>query len=64
MPTCTLRFTTNGVVTELNGGGGGGGFKDFEKLLNEGIKINGGVATNYKREETNLGLSLNTVESL
>ena len=63
MPTCTLRFTTNGVVTELNGGGGGG-FKDFEKLLNEGIKINGGVATNYKREETNLGLSLNTVESL
>ena len=35
----TLRFI-------INGGGGvelnGGGFKDFEKLINRGVKINGG----------------------
>ena len=38
-----------------------GGFKDFEQLLNGGgVKINGGVGIKYKREETKIGLSLNT----
>ena len=32
-----------------------GGFKDFEKLLN------GGVGTKYKREETKIGIILNTL---
>ena len=31
-----------------------GDFKDFEKLLNGGDKINGEVGTKYKREETKL----------
>ena len=40
----------------LSGGGGSvGGFKDFEKLLNGGVKEMG-VGTKYKREETKLGL--------
>ena len=42
-----------------------GGFKDFEKLLNGEVKINGGgVGTKYKREETKLGLSVNTLSTL
>ena len=46
-------------------GGGGvkikmGGFKDFEKLLNRGVKISGGVQTKYKRKEMKIGLSLLT----
>ena len=45
----TLRFM-------INGGGQikRGDFKDFEKLLNGGDKINGEVGTKYKREETKL----------
>ena len=40
----------------------GGGFKDFEKILNRGVKISGvGVGTTYKRKETKIGLSLLTL---
>ena len=36
-----------------------GGFKDFEKLLNGGVKLNGGgTGTKYKREGRKLRLSL------
>ena len=43
----------------MGGGGGGqikwGGFKDFEKLLNGGVKLNGGGALeqNIKEKEGN-----------
>ena len=41
---------------------GGEGFKDLEKLLNSGVKINGGWEQNIKElEETKIGLSLNTL---
>ena len=43
--------------------GGGGGLKDFEKLLNGGGQNKQGVGTKYKREETKIGLSLNTLLS-
>ena len=36
-----------------------GNFKDFEKLLNRGVKINGGWEQNI-REEKKLGFSFNT----
>ena len=38
-----------------------GGFKDFEKLLNGGVKISGGIGTKYKRKETKIELSLLTL---
>ena len=34
-----------------------GGFKEFQKLINEGVKISGGVGTKYKRKETKVGFS-------
>ena len=40
---------------------GGRGFKEFEKLSNGGSKSTGWVGTKYKKEETKLGLSLNTL---
>ena len=53
----TLRFIINGEVKSKTGG-----FKDFEKLLSGGgVKMNGGLGAKYKREETKLGLSLNTI---
>ena len=42
----TLRFI-------INGGGGQnkrGGFKDFEKLINGGVKISGGVGQNIEEK--------------
>ena len=40
-----------------------GGFKDFEKLINGGVKISAGgwVETKHKRKETKIGLSLLTL---
>ena len=46
----TLRFIING-----------GGFKNFEKLINGGVKIGGRVGTKYKRKETKIRLSLLTL---
>ena len=37
-----------------------GSLKDFEKLINGGVKISRGVGTNYKRKEAKIGLSLLT----
>ena len=52
----TLRFI-------INGGGQNkrGGFKNFEKLINGGVKISGRVGTKYKRKETKRRLSLLTL---
>ena len=53
----TLRFIINRGV-KINEGG----YKDFEKLINGGVKISGGggMGTKYKRKEPKIGLSLLT----
>ena len=53
---CTLRFMIN-----RGGQNKRGGFKDFEKLINGGVKISRGVGTKYKRKKTKIGLSLLTL---
>ena len=60
------RSSESGTLRFIISGGGGqikwGDFKDFEKLINGRININrGGVGPKYKREETKIGLSLNTL---
>ena len=48
----TLRFIINGE----GGQNKWGGFKDFEKLINGGVKISRGVGTKKKRDEIELSL--------
>ena len=50
------------VHNEQGGQNKRGGFKDFEKLIDGGVKISGGwVETKYKRKEMKIGLSLLTL---
>ena len=48
----TLRFIINGGGGQMKWGRGG--FKDFDKLLNRGVKINGGWEYNIKEKRWKL----------